>query len=236
MRNSMRGVRAGAAVLGLMLAGALPAAAQVPFGPVLFVNGPSFCGPCEPAPILTRAAAYSSVVALRYRWSSTAHRFELVSKQEVGVTDHQGELRFGLPNGPGSVDKVHVYVGGVLSEGILFESVEGCAGPRLCPSPRRYHARLNANAFLPGQQVVATVVGAPRGSRLDFAQEEYVEDGGTSFWIPVGEPISSEVNAIGQATVILEAADAGVYRVVARDRETGEESGPALFEVGVPRR
>ena len=81
------------------------------------------------------------------------------------------------------------------------------------------------------------MIGAARGSRLDFAQEEYVEDGEAQLWIPTGEPISAEVDAIGQATVILEAAAARrVSRVIARDRETGEESGASLFEVGVPRR
>ena len=238
MKKSMRGVRSGAAMLGLILAGAIPTAAQAgAYGPVLIGNGPSFCGPCEPGPTVTRAAPNSAVTALRYRWSVSAQRFELVAKLEVGFTDHQGELRFGLEQGPGSVDKVAVWVGDVLSEGFIFQTApEGCGGPRLCPLPRRYHARTNATWYMPGQPVYGTVIGAARGTRLDFVQEEYVEDGEAQLWIPTGEPVSAEVDAIGQATVILEAASTGVYRVIARDRETGEESGATLFEVGGRRR
>jgi hypothetical protein len=236
MNEGMRGVWAKAAMLALILAGAIPSAATAAvFGPVLMGYAGPYCGPCQPTPVVTRAAPNSSVVALRYRWSAAERRFEAISKDEVGVTDHQGELRFTLPQGKGSVDKVSVWVGGVPSDQLLFLTRYGCAGPRLCPLPRRFHALANASAFLPGQAVLVTVGWVEPGRVLEVVQEEYLEDGDAQYWIPTGRPIPAEVDGLGHATVIAEAAGPGVYRVIARDRETGEESGFSLFEVGEPR-
>ena len=223
---------AGAMTAGLLLATGGPAAAREgAFTPVLLGNGPSFCGPCEPGPVVTRAAPDSAVVALRYRWSAEARGFELVSKEEVGVTDRQGELRFRLEQGKASLDKVEVWVDGALSDGFLFLTNGGCSGPLLCPLPRRVHALVNASAFLPGQGVTVTVAGAEPGGVLEVAPEEYVEDGDAAHWVPAGDPIQVDVDAHGHATAVLEAAGPGVYRAIAYDRETGEESSFALFEV-----
>jgi hypothetical protein len=129
---------------------------------------------------------------------------------------------------------VVVWVKDGLSDGFVFESSDGCAGPRLCPVPRRFHAFVNASAFLPGQPVMTTVTGAIPGGVLDVVLEEFVQDGDVRQWIPTGKPIPVEVDGHGHGTAILEAAGPGVYRAVARDRETGEESGAPLFEVGEP--
>jgi hypothetical protein len=229
----------GALMLGVGVLSAGPAQAQdkftVGFTPVLAGNGPSFCGPCEPTPVVTRAAPQSPVVALRYRWSAETRHFALISKQEVGATDHQGELRFTLEQGKASLDKVAVVVGGRRSDGFLFLTNGGCSGPNLCPLPRRYHIAVNASAFLPGQHVVAAVSGAAPGQVVDVSHEAYVEDGEEPYWVPVSEPLVAEVDALGHAAATLEAVDPGVYRVIARDRETGEESSFALFEVSTPR-
>jgi hypothetical protein len=235
MMKAKRDVWFPGAVMGAALflaTGASPASAAG-FGAVLTgPGGGPFCGPCEPTPVLTRATPDSAVLALRYRWASAAGRFELVGKDEVGVTDHQGELRFALRQGPGSVDKVVVLVGGAVSNAFVFESADGCGGPQLCPLPRRFHAFVAFSSYLPGQAVIGTVSGADRGRVLAFAQESYLQEGDTGVWIPTGKPVFAEVDAVGQATVLFQAGDPGVYRVIARDPETGEESGTALFEVG----
>jgi hypothetical protein len=236
MKECMRGVWSKAAMLALLVAGTIPSAAEAAvFGPVLVGHAGPYCGPCQPTPVVARAAPNSPVMAVRYRWSAVARRFEPISKDEVGVTDHQGELRFTLPQGKGSVDKVSVWVGGVPSDQLLFLTRYGCAGPRLCPLPRRFHALANASAFLPGQAVLVTVGRADPGRVLEVVQEEYLEDGDAQYWIPTGRPVAGEVDGLGHATVMLEAAGPGVYRVIARDPETGEESGFSLFEVSEPR-
>jgi hypothetical protein len=224
------------AVAGLLLASAVPASArELPaagsFNPVLVANGTSFCGPCEPAPVILHAQPDSAVVALRYRYSAAWGSFELVAKDQVGATDHQGELRFTLPQGERSLDKVVVVVGDVVSNGILFLTNGGCTGPQLCPLPFRLHAFANASAYLAGAAVVTTVTGAAPGSVLEIAQERYVEEGDYPQWIPTGRPVVAEADALGRATVTLEGAGPGVFRAIARDRETGEESSFALYEV-----
>ena len=111
---------------GALLAGADPSWAREAGAPVLAggTGGP-YCGPCEPRPLVTRAAPGSTVVALRYRWSADARSFELVSEEKVGVTDEQGELQFTVPQGEGSLDKVVVSTGGALSEPFLFVTRAG---------------------------------------------------------------------------------------------------------------
>jgi hypothetical protein len=226
---------AGVLAAGALLAGAEPSwAREAGGGPVLAggTGGP-YCGPCEPRPLVTRAAPGTAVVALRYRWSTEARSFDLVSEEKVGVTDEQGELQFTVPQGEGSLDKVVVSTGGAFSEPFLFVTVAGCAGPRLCPLPRRLHAFANASAYLPGQPAVVTVSGAEPGSALVIVQEEYAGDG--EYWRPAGEPALVNVDALGHAVAVLKTAEPGAFRVVARDRETGEESDFGLFEVNAVR-
>jgi hypothetical protein len=237
------GLFAGAMAAAVMTMGAGPAVGQEltrygkytfgdVFNPVLLGNGPSFCGPCEPGPTVTQAAPHTAVLAARYRWSLAEGRFVSLGVEEVGATDHQGELRFKLPNAEDALDRVIVSVGGQPSNAILFLTTAACGGPRLCPLPRRLHAFTNLTQYLPGQDVYVTLTGATRGSVLDIAHEAYVGEGDGGIWVPVGDPHRVEVDPLGRATVIVSAADPGVYRAVARDRETGEESSVALFEVG----
>lgn len=109
------GLFSGAVVAaGLFLAAAEPALAQDGYAPVLFGNGAAFCGPCEPAPTVTRAAPGTAVIAHRYRWSAEERTFQPVGVGEVGVTDHQGELRFAVPNAESALDKIVVSVGELL--------------------------------------------------------------------------------------------------------------------------
>jgi hypothetical protein len=222
-----------AAIAGVVLAAGPVAAQDGGYRALLTGNGGALCGPCEPAPMVTCAPPDSPVVALRYRWSADAARFELISEQEVGVTDERGELRFRLEQGAG-VDKIAVRVGDVLSDGFVFETHGECAGPRLCPLPRRFHVFANASAYLRGQAVVATVSGGAPGRLLDVTAEQYVGKGEGGYWIPAGKPVLATVDAGGHATAGLRAGGPGAYRVVARDLETGEESGVSLFEVGEP--
>jgi hypothetical protein len=220
------------AVAGSLLAAAEPSSArEIAFNPVLVGNGTSFCGPCQPGPTVLHGAPNSPVVALRYRWSADWRGFALVGKDEVGYTDHQGELHFTLEQGEGSLDKVVVAVGGAISNAALFLTNGGCSGPRLCPLPARVHAFANASAYLAGGPVLATITGAAPGAVVEIAQEQYVEDGDRPYWVPTGEPRRVEADALGQATAILEGAGPGVHRVIARDRETGEESSFGLYEV-----
>lgn len=236
MTRRKRHVWVQAAVVAAAIAStaAASAAEDRGFAPLLLGNGPAFCGPCEPAPLLTGAAPGAPVVALRYRWSAKAHAFELASAREVGATDDRGELRFGLEQGQG-LDKVVVEAGDSRSDGVLFLTNGDCGGPLLCPLPIRVHVAANASAYEPGQGVVITVSGGEPGRVLDVSQEEYVAEGDSSRWVPVGEAASVRVDAHGHAAATVEAASPGVYRAIARDRETGEESGIALFEVDAPR-
>jgi hypothetical protein len=229
---------ASAAMAGLSLA-AVPAEAREPgafFTPVLTGNGGAFCGPCEPTPVLTSATPYATVVALRYRWSAAARGFELVSEEKAGVTDHQGELRFTVQQGEGSLDKLQVVVGRVPSDPFLFLTTGGCSGPYLCPLPRRLHALANASAYAPGGTVIATVRGAAAGAAVEVTQEEYIEEGEAPLWIPVSKPVTAVVDAHGHATALFEAPGPGVYRVIARDPESGDESSFSLYEVTDARR
>src|SRR6185503_5211772 len=105
-----------------------------------------------------------------------------------------------------------------------------CVGPRLCPGPVPIHAFANSWRYLPGQPVVVTVTGLRPGSVVQIAQEEYAGEDGGSVWIP-GEATRGEVDALGTATVFLGAPGPGVYRALARDLETGQESTFALYEV-----
>lgn len=221
----------GMVVAALVVAAADPSAAKDAFTPVLAANGPIFCGPCEPSPVVTRAAPESPVVVHRYRWAPEARSFQLVGGGEVGTTDHQGELRFTVPNAKDSLDKIVVSVGDLRSSGMIFLTNGGCGGPLLCPMPRPIHAVTNASAYLSGQAVFVTVTGAQPGTILDIVQEEYVVDGDVAQWIPTREPFAAEVDPLGRATVIQEAAWPGVYRAIARDRATGAESSFALYEV-----
>jgi hypothetical protein len=232
MMKRQRGVWfSGVVMAAALLFAARPSPAQDGFGAVLTGNGGALCGPCRPMPVLTHAAPGSPVIALRYRWSAEARSFQPISKEYVGVTDDQGELRFGLKQGESSLDKVVVRVGGALSEGVLFVTHGECAGPRLCPLPRRYYAMLNASRYLTGQAVVVTVSGATPGQVLEFAIEEYVPEGSSESWLPASKPFTAEVDAQGQATVIVDAPGPGVYRGIARDLATGEESGFSVLEV-----
>jgi hypothetical protein len=234
-------VRILAAAVALSAAVAGPAAAWEMFpgdpfpggvpSPILIGNGTNLCGPCEPGPVVLQGAPGSVVTALRYRWSPELRGFQPVDRQEVGVTDHQGELRFGLEQGRASVDKVIVAIADGTSNTILFLTHGACPGPRLCPGPVAMHTFANSSRYLPGQPVVVTLTGARPGSVLEIAQEEYAgeEDGG-SVWIP-GEAIRVEVDALGGATAFFRAPELGVFRALGRDPETGLESSFALYEV-----
>jgi hypothetical protein len=199
-------------------------------GPVLIGNGTALCGPCQPTPVVIQGAAGSAVVAVRHRWSTELRSFQHVSTQEVGVTDHQGELRFSVEQAKASLDRLVVAVADGTSNTILFLTHGACAGPRLCPGPVPIHAFANSWRYLPGQGVVVTVTGARPGTVLEIAQEEYAGEDDGSVWIP-GEATHGEVDALGAATVVLPAPGPGVYRALARDPETGQESTFALYEV-----
>jgi hypothetical protein len=232
MKRSTRGIVLSGAVAGLLAGAGEPALArEVAFNPVLVGNGTSFCGPCQPGPTVLHAAPNSPVVALRYRWSAEWNGFALVAKDEVGYTDHQGELRFTLEQGEAALDKVVVAVGGALSNAALFLTNGGCSGPRLCPLPFRLHAFASLSAYLAGGPVLATITGAAPGSTLDITQEQYVDDGDRPYWVPVTRPRATAADALGHAVAIFQGAGPGVYRLIARDRETGEESSFALYEV-----
>lgn len=237
----MNGSKQRAVVWSLSAAVALcsaadPAAARELFpggfspGPVLIGNGTALCGPCQPTPVVVQGAAGSAVVAVRHRWSPELRSFQHVGTQEVGVTDHQGELRFSVEQGKASLDRLVVAVADGTSNTILFLTHGACVGPRLCPGPVPIHAFANSWRYLPGQGVVVTVTGARPGSVLEVAQEEYAGEDGGSVWIP-GEATHGEVDALGTATVVLRAPEPGVYRALARDPETGQESAFALYEV-----
>jgi hypothetical protein len=232
MKRRARGIVLSGAVAGLLAGAGEPASAREgAFNPVLVGNGTSFCGPCQPGPKVLHAPPDSPVVALRFRWSAADGAFALVAKLEVGTTDHQGELGFRLEQGEGSLDKVVVMVGGAFSNPTLFLTNGGCSGPRLCPLPFRLHAFANASVYLGGDPVVASVTGAEPGRVLAISQEQYVEEGDDPHWVPTARPVLTETDALGQATVVLEGAGRGVFRLIARDRETGEESSFALYEV-----
>jgi hypothetical protein len=231
MHQAMR-VRSfsGAAAAALLLAAGPSSAEALTGAPVVAgIAGDPYCGPCEPRPLVTRAAPETTVVAQRYRWSPKARAFELISEDKVGVTDEQGELRFTVPQGEGSLDKVVVSAGGAASDGFIFLTRAACSGPRLCPLPRQFHAFANAAAYLPGQRVVVTVTGAEPGRLLDFALEQYAGD--DEAWPPAADPVKASVDVLGHAVAVFKAPEPGAYRAIARDRETGEESGSWLFEV-----
>jgi hypothetical protein len=218
----------GVMAVGAMLAGSLSSAAEFA-GPVLVgAGGGAYCGPCEPAPLVTRALPETAVVALRYRWSLETRTFQLLSEEKVGVTDQQGELRFTVAQGEGSVDKVVVSAGGLISEGFVFQTRGACAGPRLCPGPAPIHTFTNAVSYLPGRPVVVTAIGGEPGHVVDVALEEYA---GEDAWAPVALPVGATVDALGHAVASFKAPSIGVYRAIVRDRETGQESGFGLFEV-----
>jgi len=231
-RASVRNLAAGVALSAVMAADPSAAWEMFPGGPspVLIGNGTALCGPCEPTPLVVQGSAGSAVVALRYRWSPELRSFQGVSAQEVGVTDHQGELRFSLEQGEASVDKVIVAIADGTSNTILFLTHGACPGPRLCPGPVAMHAFANSSRYLPGQPVVVTLTGARPGSVLEIAQEEYAGEDGGSVWIP-GEAIRVEVDALGGATAFFRAPELGVFRAMGRDPETGLESSFALYEV-----
>ena len=189
-----------------------------------------FCDPCRPAPTITGATAWAAVRLVREL--RTAEGWQPVSEEIIGQADGEGRLTVPVPARPG-VYRSYVMSSKRISNAVYFEVRNECAPPIQCgPGPEPgpigpMRVSLGLFELRPREPQTILIERARPNAPLFLVRQRF---NGTE-WETVLERDLGTADRDGRLLDIEPAEDAGLFRDVIGDRDTGLSSDAALYEV-----